>query len=100
MSPALPNHFWTITYGKREDWDYSNEEAGMEYAYISWDYSNDEHENMMSDDYYAYQESRPVRLGWLDELLAHIGEEKYIHNIRYKWNGELLVFYRLNTYRH
>ena len=94
--------FWTIAYGKKEDWDYSDAEYyDMKYAYITWDYTNEQYEETMKAEYRRWsnlhlvrESSQPVLLGWFDELRTHIGKDHYIHNIQMKWSGEFLVFYR------
>jgi hypothetical protein len=94
--------FWTITYGKREDLDYSDDQPDQKYAYIVWDAKNDEYNDMMTQEFDVYLSQRyskeitptPFQLGWYDELLAGIGQGCRLDFIRHKWDGEFLVFYK------
>lgn len=91
--------FWTIAYGKQEDTDYSSDAGmNMEYACIRWDGEVEEYEETMRCQYHLYYQQKQCG-AWMDALLEHIGEDKYIYAIKRKWQGELLIFYRAKVYR-
>ena len=87
-------NFWKLSYGKKEDWDYSEGDTDMKYAYMEWT-PTEENEDLMTEEYRAYQESRPTRFGWQEQLRADIGDDHYVYLIRHKWDGEFLIFYKL-----
>jgi len=87
--------FWTIRY----DDEPCEDDDTMRFASLTWDYENEENDSLIQNDYREYKRFRSVSLGWLNELLTHIGNDHYIYNIRQKWEGEFLIFYREKKYR-
>lgn len=87
--------FWTITYADEP----CEDDDTMRFASLTWDCENEENDSLIQKDLNEYHHFRPVSLGWLNELLTHMGDNHYIYNIRQKWEGEFLIYYREKQYR-
>ena len=91
--------FWTIEYGKRENWDYSSDKGlNMKYAYVCWDEMCEASDNIMRKETRRWVLGMPC-MSWVKELKDHIGADHYIHSVKHSHDGELYIFYRELQYK-